>query len=117
MAVFSQQDVEVVRALARQIVELASSEAYETRRKRWRDANERRRPDRAPVWCRPAGVWEELLPWSSMACRDPLARRLEYTFRQHLYKDWVGDDHIVEPWWGVPAVWRSNWCRPSVGAA
>jgi len=108
MPTFSRSDTDIVRSLASRIVALASSDIYEARRKRWRDANERRRPDRAPVWCRPAGVWEELLPWESLECRDSLCRRLEYAFRQHLYKDWMGDDHIVEPWWGLPAVWRAN---------
>jgi hypothetical protein len=96
---------DLVRELARQVVELASSEEYEARRRRWRDVNERRRPDRAPVWCRPAGVWRDLLPASAIECADPLCRSVEYTFRQHLYKHWVGDDHIVEPWWGVGAAW------------
>jgi hypothetical protein len=33
---------------------------------------------------------------------------VEYRLRQHLYKDWVGDDHIFEPWWGMSVVWRWN---------
>jgi len=102
------RDVERVRGLARQAVELASSEEYESRRRRWRDVNERRKPDRAPVWCRPAGVWRELLAPESLECTDESCRRVEYTFRQHLYKDWVGDDHIFEPWWGVGATWECS---------
>jgi hypothetical protein len=105
---FPVRDLQVVRDLARRAVETASSEVYEARRRRWRDVNERRKPDRAPVWCRPAGVWEELLPPESLECADPLCRQMEYAFRQHAYKDWVGDDHIFEPWWGVNAVWRPN---------
>ncbi len=103
---FPAKDVETVRALARQAVALASSETYEARRRRWREVNERRRPDRAPVWCRPAGMWPEVLPEESLACTDPTCRRVEYTLRQHLYKDWVGDDHFFPPWWEVGAVWR-----------
>ncbi|MCD6352549.1 MAG: hypothetical protein J7M26_10550, partial [Armatimonadetes bacterium] len=41
----------------------------------------------------------------SLECQDPFCRSVEYRLRQHLYKDWVGDDHIFEPWWPVPAVW------------
>ena len=55
-------DVKIIRDLAAQVMELADSEEYETRRQRWRDVNERRRPDRAPVWCRPAGAWAEIMP-------------------------------------------------------
>jgi hypothetical protein len=102
---FPADDIVVVRDLARQAVELASSEEYERRRQRWRDVNERRRPDRPPVWCRPAGVWKDLLPPEALRCADPLCRSVENTLRQHLFKDSIGDDHIFEPWWGVGVVW------------
>ncbi len=105
MPEYSVGDRDRVRDLARQVFELAASDEYEARRRRWRDVNERRTPDRAPVWCRPAGVWRELLPPSALECTDPLCRSVEYTLRQHLYKHWVGDDHLVEPWWGVGAAW------------
>jgi hypothetical protein len=102
---FPADDIVVVRDLARRAAELASSEEYERRRKRWRDVNERRRPDRAPVWCRPAGVWKDLLPPEALQCADPFCRSVEYTLRQQLFKHSLGDDHIFEPWWGVGAVW------------
>lgn len=105
MTPFPSKDIEVVRTLADRAMELACSDEYEARRKRWRDANERRKGDRAPVWCRVARAWLELMPQDSLECTDPLCRSVEYTFRQHLYKDWVGDDHIFEPWWGVGAAW------------
>ena len=98
------KEIHLVRELARKTMELASSDTYEARRRRWRDVNEGRRPDRAPVWCRPAGAWSEILPDSRLECEDPLCRGVERALRQHLYKDDVGDDHIVEPWWPVAAV-------------
>ena len=103
---FPAQDVQIVRRLAARVVELARSDEYEKRRRRWRDANCRRRPDRAPVWCRPAGCWREVLPPESLECTDPFCRQVETVFRQHLYKDWVGDDHIVEPWWGAGVIFK-----------
>lgn len=105
MSSFPQADVTIVRDLVRQVMELACSDEYEIRRKRWRDVNGLRKPDRAPVWCRPAGVWREILPPEVLKCTDPLCRHVEYVCRQHLYKDWVGDDHTVEPWWDVGAAW------------
>ena len=98
-------EVGIVRELACRAMELASSDQYEARRRRWRDVNERRKPDRAPVWCRPARAWQEILPAESLACTHPLCRSAEHALRQHLYKDWVGDDHIFEPWWPVGARW------------
>ena len=99
----SPQDLALVRELAAQVAELAHSEEYERRRRRWRDVNGLRRPDRAPVWCRPARVWPEIIPPDSLVCEAPLCRNVEYTLRQHLWKDTVGDDSLVEPWWDVPA--------------
>ena len=120
---FPSADVEIVRRLATRVADLARSEEYEKRRCRWRDVNCRRRPDRAPVWCRPAGVWREILPPDALKCVDPFCRQVETALRQHLYKDWVGDDHLVEPWWGVPAVFTCDredvWGLPtnrSIGA-
>lgn len=107
------QDRETVRELARKVVELASSDEYESRRKRWRDVNALRRPDRFPVWCRPVGAWPELLPEESLTCVDPFYRGIERTFRRNLVKHEIGDDTIFEPWWGVGAVFdldtRSVW--------
>ncbi len=99
-------DVAIVRELAARVRALAESDEYEARRKRWRDVNERRKPDRAPVWCRPAGVWKEILAQDKLQCTDPFCRSVEYRLRQELYKDWVGDDHITAPWWGVGAVFQ-----------
>lgn len=104
----SERDCRVVRDLAKKYVELACSEEYERRRKRWRDVNERRKPDRAPVWCRPAGVWKDLMPADSLECTDPLCRQVEQILRRDLFKDGIGDDHIFEPWWGVGAVWECD---------
>ena len=102
------KDVSLVRALAAQVVELATSEEYERRRQRWREVTERRQPDRAPMWCRPAGVWREIIPQDALECTDPLCRQTEYAFRRDLYKDWVGDDHIVEPWWPIRAAFSCS---------
>lgn len=99
-----QQERALVRELATRLAELAASEEYELRRRRWRAVNGLRRPDRAPVWLRPAGVWPELLPQSALQCTDPYLRAVEYRLRQDLLKDDLGDDHVVEPCWEVPAV-------------
>ena len=98
------QERNLIRDLAAQYRELAESAEYETRRVRWRDVNGLRKSDRAPVWIRPAGVWSELLPQSELVCQDPYLREIEYRLRQDLLHDGLGDDHVIEPWWDVPAV-------------
>ncbi len=104
MSSSSRKDIDIVRDLAGQIMELATSDEYERRRQRWRDVNALRKPDRAPVWCRPAGAWPEILPEDSLQCRDALCRGVERRFRMDLFKDSVGDDHIFPPYWPIPAV-------------
>jgi hypothetical protein len=99
-------DERLVRDLAKEVAELAQSEEMEARRWRWRDVNALRKPDRAPVWCRPAGVWREILPPEAIKSRDVRVRPVEYALRQHLYKAWVGDDHIIEPWWPAQRFWE-----------
>lgn len=105
---FEISELNLIRDLARRVSELAQSDEYEIRRRRWRDVNGLRKPDRAPVWLRPAGVWKELLPQESLTCSDPTLRAMEYRLRQDLIKDEIGDDHVVENWWEVPAVFECD---------
>jgi hypothetical protein len=108
MTLEQKRDRDTVRELAQQVVELASSDEYERRRRRWRDVNALRKPDRAPVWCRPVGAWSELLPDEELVCTDPLCRGVERRLRQYLVKHSIGDDTVFEPWWGVPAVFDQH---------
>lgn len=93
-----------VRGVAREVIEIAHASRMEAVRKRWRDVNALRRPDRAPVWCRPVGCWTEILPPEGLMCRDPWLRGMEYSFLQTLYKRDIGDDTPVEPYFTVGAV-------------
>jgi hypothetical protein len=101
MTLEQQKDRETVLSLARQVVELAKSDEYEARRKRWRDINGLRKPDRFPVYCRPVGAWAELLPGNMLTCKDPFCRNIEYNFRMNLIKHEIGDDDPIEPYWTV----------------
>jgi len=92
-----------VRELARRVAAIASSEENARIQQRWRDVNALRKPDRAPVWCRPVGAWSELLPEDALTCTDPWLRGMERAFRQTLIKHDIGDDSPVEPWFGVSA--------------
>jgi len=97
------QDKATVRELARRVMEMAQEPRMEAIRRRWREVNALRRPDRAPVWCRPVGCWREILPDTALSCRHPWLRSLEYGFRQLLYKRDLDDDTPVEPYLAVPA--------------
>jgi len=92
-----------VRDLARQVAEIAAEPEMETIRKRWRDVNALRKPDRAPVWCRPVACWPELLPEESLRCEDRRLRSIEREFRRVLVKREIGDDEIVDGCYAVAA--------------
>ncbi len=96
-------DHSLIRDLAFQVAEIAAEPRMEAIKSRWRDVNALRRPDRAPVWCRPVGCWKELLPEASLRATDPRARDLERALRQILIKREIDDDTPVEATWAVPA--------------
>lgn len=93
-----------VRELARQVAAIAGSEENARIVKRWLDVNSLRKPDRWPVWCRPVGAWEEVLPKASLKCSDNHMRAMEYRLRQILFKHEIGDDSPVDSYWPVAAV-------------
>ena len=104
MSKLHQQEKSLVCELALQVAEIANSETNRQIIKRWSDVNALRRPDRAPVWCRPMGCLEELIPQDTLVCKDSWLRSLEYYFRQILCKYEIGDDSPVEPYFDVQAV-------------
>jgi hypothetical protein len=96
MTAKNRKEREIVRELARKTAEIAASPENEAIRRRWRDVNGLRKPDRAPVWCRPVGAWGEILPESSLECTDPWFRSLERGFKMTLFKHELGDDEPLE---------------------
>ncbi len=87
----------IVRDLAKQVIEYAHEPRMDAIRKRWRDVNGLRKPDRAPVWLRPVGCWPELLPEESILCQEQWLRDLERNFRRAAIKRDIGDDEPFEP--------------------
>lgn len=103
MIVTRQRERDYIRELARRVAEIAASGENAAIQRRWRDVNALRTPDRAPVWCRPVGAWDEMLPDAALECHNPWLRNLERHFRQILIKHDIADDGPVPPWLGVPA--------------
>lgn len=93
-----------VRELAAMCAEIAGEPRMAPILERWRDVNSGRMPDRAPVWCRPAGCWAEMLPEYSLVCQDPFLRKMEHYFRQTLLRRDIDDDHPVYKYFKVNAV-------------
>lgn len=97
------EERDVVRRLAEKTIEFANEPRMAAIRKRWRDVNGLRSPDRAPVWLRPVGCWPELLPEDDLVCEDPWLRGLERNFRRAIVKRDIGDDEPFEPYFAVNA--------------
>ena len=97
-----------VRELAWRVAAIAGSAENAAICRRWCDVNDLRKPDRAPVWCRPAGAWDELLPETALRCPEPWLREWERELRMILLKHDIGDDSPVNPWLEVEAVWRCD---------
>lgn len=100
----SPQDRTVLRDLARRVAQAAADDSQAVIRQRWQDVNGLRRPDRAPVWCRPVGCWKEIIPPEQFQCIGEQARALEEQFRRILFKADLGDDEIIPAEYIVPAV-------------
>ena len=98
----SQRDV--IRSLATKLAEIAAGQENRATIQRWRDVNALRKPDRAPVWCRPMGCWAELLGESELVCTDPHLRGIELQFRRALVKCDIGDDSPVADHFPVRAI-------------
>ena len=92
-----------LRDLAGILHEIALAPETAKKRKRWCDVNALKKPDRAPVFSRPAGAWDELLSADSLRCTDSRLRNLEIAFRKMLIKNEIGDDSIVQPYVHVDA--------------
>lgn len=101
MTLEQQNDINIVRGLAKKVVEIASSDEYKAIRKRWCDVNSLRKPDRFPVYCRPVGCWGELLDEGTLQCKDSALRNIERVFRMNLIKHEIGDDDPIESYWSV----------------
>ncbi|HET7769420.1 MAG TPA: hypothetical protein VFN74_11650 [Chloroflexota bacterium] len=94
---------DLIRELAHRVAEIAASPEQAAIQRRWRDVNALRKPDRAPVWCRPVEAWHELLPDDALTCEDRFHRGLERALRHILIKHEIGDDEPVERTWRVAA--------------
>lgn len=100
---YSTEDRDWIRELATRVTEAATRPEMAAIRKRWRDVNALRKPDRAPVWCKPIGAWDEIIPATTLRCTHPWLRNIERTFLQILHKVDLGDDTTISPHFQVDA--------------
>jgi hypothetical protein len=90
-------EVARVRDLARQVAEIAAGPEQELIRKRWRDVNALKKPDRAPVWT------SGLPPVPEPECADPYLRGVESRLLRLLAAHDLGMDAVIDGHFGVEA--------------
>ena len=72
----NQQDLDVLRSLAEQIVETASAPVMSSRRKAWYRMNALQ-SEQPMVLVSPEGAWKEIRELTPIQCSDPVAREFE----------------------------------------
>jgi hypothetical protein len=97
MTTTAQKERDRVRALAGDVAAIAASPEQEETRRRWRDVNALRKPDRAPVWT------SGLPPVPEPACTAPYRRSVEQRLLRILAAHRIGMDDVVDGTFGVEA--------------
>jgi hypothetical protein len=93
---FNQKEIDTIRELGRKVAEFAAGKENKLNIQRWKDVNALRKPDRAPVWCRPMSCWGELITPDKYVCKDPYLHSIEARLRKVLFKREVNDDEPVD---------------------
>ena len=96
------KDLQILRDLAKQYMEIANKPIQDERRDLWRRHNslERTRP---LVLVLPAGqAWAEIREVDGQ-CEDASYRNHERSLRRSIWQDSFGDDTIQEPWVALAA--------------
>ncbi|HHN47048.1 MAG TPA: hypothetical protein ENN09_06360 [Planctomycetes bacterium] len=97
-------DVKVLRALARQVAAIAAKPVQNERRELWRKHNSLERTRPLVIIGSYMPFFHEVLPWDKLECSDPSARELEWLLQQLVWRDRLNDDSIIEPFITVPPV-------------
>jgi hypothetical protein len=97
------REIAVLRDLACQVRDAAAQPKYPERIRLWTDHNSLRRTrPLVLVSCGRYAAYEyELVRYE---CEDALWRDVEFQLRHKLFKDWIDDDSILQPWVTVRAV-------------
>ena len=99
-------DLKILRSLVRRKREIAADPRMAERRQAWTEHAALHSP-RPMILAETVGVVDELVPLSSLRCREEWARKLERELRELIFRcEQVGDDFVVEPWLNCP--WEIN---------
>jgi hypothetical protein len=107
---FSLQDRELLRDLARRVAAIAELPIQAERRELWKRHNSLE-PVRPMLLVFPEGSWVELVPFGTLRCEHGTARLFELELRQRIYyHEHFRDDTVIEREWLVnKAIRNSGW--------
>ena len=101
-------DIQILRELAKQTMEVAHQDIQNDRRELWSDFNSMKTRC-VPVYILdPQGIWHELFTDSVLKCENGLFRQYERWLRLQLYHASFGDDYIIEPWITSTPVYKDD---------
>ena len=99
---FSEKEVEILRALGKEIAEIASRPEMKKKALLWTAHNDLKTSE-PTVFIDPENGWNEVIPSSSLLCSDSLARVWEMALRKQIYwANIVKDDKVIEAVFEVP---------------
>lgn len=100
------QDIAILRELARQVREIAEKPIQEERRIAWSKHNSFQ-GDQPLIYIR-AYAFDEIFDESKLQCQDPFFRQYEKKMYDTIYRDQFGDDYIIEPWITVGSIYKPS---------
>ncbi len=97
------QEINVLKELAKKAMEIANKPVQDERRNLWRQHNSFKKT-RPLIYVREF-AFNEILDKKSLRCDDPFYRTYEEQLHAIIFRDTIGDDFIIEPWITVDAVY------------
>lgn len=100
--IFTGEEKEVLRNLAKRVAEIAAADIQKKRIKLWTQHNDLE-TDEPLIFIDPENGWNECIPAKSLICKEPLARVWEMHLRKQIF--WfekMKDDKVIEPYFDVP---------------
>ena len=107
---FSKKDIDILRSLARKLVELINDSEEEKKKTLWLEHNKLQKT-RPLIFCDPENGWNEIILPSDIKSENILARRWEFELRKEIFRaEKMKDDKVIEPALEISYFWiDSGW--------
>ncbi len=97
-------EINILRELAKKYIEITSLPIQNERRMNWRRLNSLK-PNKPLILVRGYAFNEVLSLNGGLKCEDPVYRQCEEYFRDMIFRNKIGDDHIYESYYMVTLVY------------